>query len=91
MKNSRFIQWMRYFWQPAAIFGFAIIALCWSGLAYQLSVERTKAFDAAVERGGSLARLFEAATIRQIKGIDQTLLLLRQAYEENPEHFDLRD
>jgi methyl-accepting chemotaxis protein len=91
MKTPRFIQWMRYFWQPAAIFGFAIIALCWSGLAYQLSVERTKALDAAIERGGSLARLFEAATIRQIKGIDQTLLLLRQAYEENPEHFDLRD
>jgi methyl-accepting chemotaxis protein len=91
MNTPRLVQWMRYFWQPATIFGFAIIALCWSGLAYQLSVERTKALDAAIERGGSLARLFEAATIRQIKGIDQTLLLLRQAYEENPEHFDLRD
>jgi methyl-accepting chemotaxis protein len=91
MKTPRLIQWMRFFWQPTAIFGFAIIALCWSGLAYQLSLERTKAFDTAIERGGSLARLFEAATIRQIKAIDQTLLLLRQAYEENPEHFDLRD
>jgi methyl-accepting chemotaxis protein len=91
MKMLRSKQWISYLWQPAAIFAFVIVALCWSGLAYQLSVERTKAIDSAIERGGSLARLFEAATIRQIKSIDQTLLLLRQAYEENPEHFDLRD
>jgi methyl-accepting chemotaxis protein len=73
------------------MFGLAIIAICWIGLAYQLSVERTKAIDAAIERGASLARLFEETTIHLIKGVDQTLLLLRQAYEENPEHFDLRD
>ena len=91
MKTPLLTQWIRRLWQPAAIFGFAVIALCWTGLAYQLSVERTKALDAAIERGGSLAQLFEAATIRQIKGIDQTLLLLRQAYEENPGHFDLRE
>ena len=72
------------------LFGMAIIAICWIGLAYQLSVEHARTIDAAIERGSSLARLFEEATIRLIKGVDRTLLLLRLAYEENPEHFDLR-
>ncbi len=73
------------------MFGLAIIAICWIGLAYQLSVEHTRALDAAIERGGSLARLFEHATARLTKDADRALLLLRQAYEENPEQFALRD
>jgi len=91
MGTRHLIRWLRYLWQPVAIFGLAIIPICWIGFAYQLSVERTKAIDTAIERGASLARLFEDATVRLIKGVDQTLLLLRQAYEENPAHFDLRD
>src|SRR5271154_3675997 len=73
------------------MFGLAIIAVCWIGLAYQLSVEHNRAMDAAIERGGSLAQLFEDETRRLIKDADRTLLVLRQAYEEDPEHFDLRD
>jgi methyl-accepting chemotaxis protein len=91
MTARRSIQWLRHFWQPAVIFGLAIIAICWIGLTYQLSVERTKAIDAAIERGGSLAQLFEEATVQLIKDVDRTLLLLRQAYEEDPQRFDLRD
>ena len=44
----------------------------------------------AVQRGSSLAQLFEQNTIRLLKSVDQTLLLLRLAYEENPKSFDLR-
>ena len=91
MTARRLIQWLRVFWQPAVVFGLAIIAVCWIGLAYQLSVERTRAADAAIERGGSLAQLFEDETGRLIKDADRTLLVLRQAYEADPEHFDLRD
>jgi methyl-accepting chemotaxis protein len=90
MKVHRLIRWLRRLWQPVAMLGLAIIAICWIGLAYQLSVERTRTIQAAIERGDSLVRLFEQATIRLLKGIDQSLLLLRQAYEQNPEHFDLR-
>src|SRR5579862_3978226 len=70
--------------------GIAIIAILWIGLAYQLANERAKAVDAAIERGDGLARLFEEFTVRLIKGVDRTLLLLRVAYEANPEHFDIR-
>jgi methyl-accepting chemotaxis protein len=88
--TTRLIQWLRHLWQPAPMFGLAVIAICWIGLTFQLSVERAKAIDTAIERGSGLARLFEEATIRLIKGVDRTLLLLRLAYKENPEHFDLR-
>jgi len=89
MRTHWLSQWLRYVWQPAPIFGVAIIAICWIGLNYQLSVERARSTEAAIERGDSLARLFEDATVRLVKGVDRTLLLLRQAYEENPNHFDL--
>ena len=68
----------------------AIVAIFWMGLAFLLSFERTNASERAIQQGSSLARLFEENTIRLFKGVDQTLLLLRLAYEENPERFDLR-
>jgi len=73
------------------MFGLVVIAICWAGLAYQLSGERTRTLDAAFERGSNLARLFEENTIRLIKDLDRTLLLLRLAYEKNRDHFVLRD
>ena len=68
----------------------AIVAIFWMGLVFLLSFERTNASERAIQQGSSLARLFEENTIRLFKGVDQTLLLLRLAYEENPERFDLR-
>jgi len=75
--------------QPAPIIGAAIISVFWIGLSYQLSIERAKVIDVAIERGSAAARLFEQTTIGLFKSVDRTMLLLRQAYEENPEHFDL--
>ncbi len=91
MREHYIVQWLRAILQPTPIFGLAVIAICWIGLVYQLSAERSKTLDAAIERGSGLARLFEETTIRLFKGVDQTLLLLRLAYEKNPEHFALRD
>ena len=90
MTTGRPIQWLRLLLQPPMMFGIAIIAICWTGLAYQLFVEHAKTVDAAIQRGSSLARLFEENTIRLLNGVDRTLVLLRLAYEENPERFDLR-
>ena len=36
-----------------------------------------------------MARLFEKDTVQLLKGIDTTMLLLRQAYENDPKNFDL--
>jgi methyl-accepting chemotaxis protein len=90
MTALRLPNWLRALLRPAPILGLAIIVFCWVGLAYQLSVERAATLDAAIQRGSSMALLFEESTKRLIKSVDQTLLLLRQAYEEDPDHFDLR-
>jgi methyl-accepting chemotaxis protein len=91
MSVARLLQSLRHLWQPAPMFGLVVVAMCWAGVVYQLSAERSKTLDAAIERGNGLARLFEENTIRLIKDIDRTLLLLRLANEKNREHFVLRD
>jgi hypothetical protein len=62
MTTHRRSQWLRTLLRPAPILGMAIIFFCWIGLAYQLSVERAATLDAAIQRGSSLALLFEEAT-----------------------------
>jgi diguanylate cyclase (GGDEF)-like protein len=71
------------------ILGAAIITLCWGEIAYQLHGDYTETIDLAVERGDSMAKLFEKDTIRLLKSIDTILLLLRQAYQNDPENFEL--
>ena len=80
---------LRRLLNPVTILGAAIIALCWSEIAYQLHSDYTDTIDLAVERGDSMAKLFEKDTIRLLKSIDTILLLLRQAYQNDPENFDL--
>jgi diguanylate cyclase (GGDEF)-like protein len=74
---------------PIVIFGIAIVLLCWVGACMQVFAERTHAVRVAVERGETAAQLFEKDTISLLKGIDTIMLLLRQAYEDDPLHFDL--
>jgi diguanylate cyclase (GGDEF)-like protein len=74
---------------PVVIFGIVIVLLCWVGACLQVFAERAEATRAAIERGDTAARLFEKDTISLLKGIDSIMLLLRQAYENDPRHFDL--
>lgn len=90
MAFRRLFQFLRALLRPTPLLGLAIIAIFWIGLVYLLKVERSKAVESAIQRGSSLAHLFEQNTIRLFKSADQTLLLLRLAYEENPNAFDLR-
>jgi diguanylate cyclase (GGDEF)-like protein len=74
---------------PVVIFGIVIVLLCWVGACLQVFAERAHAIRVAVERGDTAARLFEKDTVSLLKGIDTIMLLLRQAYEDDPQHFDL--
>jgi diguanylate cyclase (GGDEF)-like protein len=80
---------LRRLLNPVVLLGVAIIALCWSEVAYQFHRDYAEAIDLAVERGDSMVKLFEKDTIQLLKGIDTTMLLLRQAYENDPKNFDL--
>ena len=90
MRTYRLLQWTRFLLQPMPLFGMAIVGIFWIGLAYLLSVERSKTLDDAIAQGSNLARLLEENTIRLFKGVDRALLLLRLAYEKNPDNFNLR-
>jgi signal transduction histidine kinase/CheY-like chemotaxis protein len=89
MNKARVYQMYRTLAQPAPLFGALTIVAFWIGLAYLLSADRTKAIDAAIQDGNRMVRLIDDHAAQLIRSIDRTLLLLRQAYEENPEQFNL--
>jgi hypothetical protein len=66
-------------------------AACWLGLTYVLSIEHSKIVSGATQQADNLAPLFEESIVSTFKGIDRSMLLLRQAYERDPAHFDLRE
>jgi hypothetical protein len=74
---------------PVVIFGIVIILLCWVGAGLQAFAERAHAIRVAVERGETATQLFEKDTVGLLKGIDAIMLLLRQSYEDDLQHFDL--
>jgi diguanylate cyclase (GGDEF)-like protein len=74
---------------PVVIFGIVIVLLCWIGACLQVFAERAHAVRVAVERGDTATQLFEKDTVSLLKSIDTIMLLLRQAYEDDPQHFDL--
>ncbi len=80
---------MRRLHNPVVIFGVVIVLLCWAGACLQVFAERAEAVRVAIARGDTAARLFEKDTVSLLKGIDTIMLLLRQAYEDDPQHFDL--
>jgi len=80
---------LRHLRNPVVIFGIMIVLLCWVGACLQVFAERGEASRVAIERGDTAARLFEKDTVSLLKGIDTIMLLLRQAYEEDPKRFDL--
>jgi diguanylate cyclase (GGDEF)-like protein len=83
--------WLRASLQPGTLFGIAMIAACWIGVAYVTSVERAKILEGAIQQSDNLVRLFEENTVQTFERFDRTLLLLRKSLEDDPDHFDLRD
>jgi diguanylate cyclase (GGDEF)-like protein len=80
---------LRQLRNPVVIFGIVIVLLCWVGACWQTFAERDEASRVAIERGDTAARLFEKDTVSLLKGIDTIMLLLRQAYEDDPKRLDL--
>jgi diguanylate cyclase (GGDEF)-like protein len=74
---------------PVVIFGIVIVLLCWAGACLQVFAERAHAIRVAVERGETAIQLFEKDTVSLLKSIDAIMLLLRQGYEDDQQHFDL--
>ena len=81
---------MRALLQPITLLGTAMIIACWIGLAFMLSIERQKSVEDSTQQLGNLASLFEDYVSRSVQSVDQTLLLVRENYQTDPDHFDLQ-
>ena len=81
-------QWVRALRQPATVLGLAMILACWLGVGYVLSIGHSKLESNAAQQGDNLAHLFEENITNTFKGIDRTLMVLREAYERDPGGFD---
>jgi diguanylate cyclase (GGDEF)-like protein len=86
-----FVTWLRASLQPATLFGLALIAACWIGLTFLMSIERAKVVEGAVQQSENLVRLFEENTVQTLERFDRTILLLRKSIEDDPTHFNLRE
>jgi diguanylate cyclase (GGDEF)-like protein len=75
--------------QGATFLGVAMIALTWASIGFDLRLEWKSAQQAAIQNSGNLARAFEEQIIRSIREVDKALLVLRDAYERDPRHFNL--
>jgi signal transduction histidine kinase/DNA-binding response OmpR family regulator len=76
--------------QPVTLLGAAMIVGCWVGVALLMSLEREKTIENATQKATGLARQFDNYANAALRGIDQTLLFVREAYESDPSHFVLR-
>ena len=82
-------QRLRSFAQPTSYLGLAVIAGIWCAAFFLANLERERAYDDALKRGQTLARVFDEYISRVINAIDDELLVLRKIYAKNPSHFDL--
>lgn len=74
-----------------AAFGILILALLWIGLAWDLGRERDHVLSQAEADNANLARAFQEHIRRTIAGLDQALVYIESAYEENPAGFSLKE
>ncbi|GGH15323.1 hypothetical protein GCM10007036_15260 [Alsobacter metallidurans] len=80
---------IRFALSSGFVLGLVMIGLIWAGLSFHLSEARDHALKGAEQNLSNLARTFEEHTVRSIQEVDKTLLLLRTAYELDPDGFDL--
>jgi diguanylate cyclase (GGDEF)-like protein/PAS domain S-box-containing protein len=83
------LQRLRAFTQTTTCLGLAVIASIWCGVLFLTYEEHERAFEDGVRQGRNLGRVFEEYISRVIGGADSVLLMLREAYEHDPKHFDI--
>ena len=81
--------WLKAAARPSMLLYLLMVPTLWAVVSLVLLIERQRSVDMAIQQGSDLARLFEENTASMLRGVDRTLLVLRQEYEENPVHADL--
>jgi signal transduction histidine kinase/CheY-like chemotaxis protein len=78
-------------WLPLAmsLFGALVILLIAGGVTQLLSSEKSAILEEARKHTSNLARAFEEHIRRTVKEVDQTLLVLKRGFENDPRQFKL--
>jgi diguanylate cyclase (GGDEF)-like protein/PAS domain S-box-containing protein len=66
-----------------------VIAVIWSGIYFLSNQEYERANSDAIRQGSNLTRVLEEYASHVVRETDGELLALRQAYQKDPEHFDI--
>jgi hypothetical protein len=83
-------KWLYEFAQTTTYLGVAVILIIWGGIFLLASQEHERDYEDAVRQGSNLTRVLEEYINRVVKETDSALLALRQSYQEDPQHFDIR-
>jgi signal transduction histidine kinase len=70
-------------------FGLFTLIMLGVGVGIEVSAELDRNMIAGRRDVSSFARVFEEHIVRTLKGLDQTLLYIKNEYEDNPKQFDL--
>src|SRR5690349_15504302 len=89
MRGMRIRAWLRALAQPFTYLGLALLVVIGVALALLVDQENRSAYHAALIKSEADARVFEEFIARTIKSADDKLLLLRRAYQQDPDNFDL--
>jgi diguanylate cyclase (GGDEF)-like protein len=81
--------WLYALNQGATYLGLTMILLIWSGLEFHLRTEFVTVQEDSIQNLSNLSRAFEEHLIRTLNAADHTLQIARNAYEREPETFDL--
>jgi diguanylate cyclase (GGDEF)-like protein len=82
-------KWLRAFRQTTTYLGVAVIAIVWGGIYLLTCQAHERAYQDAVRQGTNLTRVLEEYIRRVFRESDSSLLSLRQAYQRDPETFDI--
>jgi len=84
-------KWVHALRQTTTYLGLVVIAVIWGGIYLLSSEQHQSAYRDALRQGSNLSRVLEEYIERIVQESDSALLELRQAYQQDPRHFDIAE
>src|SRR5262249_52428676 len=89
MKADSLRAYLRSFAQPVTALGLGMLVLVYAILTYLLINDRTQDDIQATRRAEGLVKIIDRSVAHVFKSADSILLLLRNAYLQNPADFNI--
>jgi len=83
------LRWFRSLAHATTVLALVVVIGIWCGAILLARVEHQHAYDEGLRQGANLARVFKEYIARVVGGADSVLLTLRDAYERDPNNFNI--